>query len=522
MIGKMLGHYQNTHANSAVSKSVWPFLTAAVVAFSVVFLEISAMAWEQEASAAPLIVSRLADTDDGSCDADCSLREAIGAAAPNGSIEFASGLTGTITLGSTLTISKNVNINGPSAKGITISGNKAVRVFYVDPDVHFTIKNLTVTRGYIKGAQGSDSGLCEHGEIGGTAEGGGLYNNRGVVTIINSTFSDNRAIGGTGGSPLFPSLECTIPELGTIRSLYGRGGVGKGGAIFSSGTLSLLDSSLWDNQAIGGTGARPRGPGGHGAGGALYATGKVFVYNSTFSNNEARGMGAIYGSGDGLGGALYAMDTVFLVNSTFSGNNAKGGAGGINSSFIGGSPQVGGGLDGGNGYGGAIYCAHDTWAGNCTFANNAAKAGMPGFGFQGNSAAVGSGGAIYRPGTFVSKNTLEVNRSGAVTVKNTLIANSSSGGNCDGEINSEGYNLDSDGTCGLKAAGDISKVNPGIGSLKSNGGATFTHALLQGSPAINAGNPAGCMDHDGVAIATDQRGRNRSGRCDIGAFEVSR
>jgi hypothetical protein len=50
----------------------------------------------------------------------------------------------------------------------------------------------------------------------------------------------------------------------------------------------------------------------------------------------------------------------------------------------------------------------------------------------------------------------------------------------------------------------------------------FTHALLPSSPAIDAGNPAGCKDQNGNLLTTDQRGiaRPQGGRCDIGAFEL--
>jgi hypothetical protein len=54
--------------------------------------------------------------------------------------------------------------------------------------------------------------------------------------------------------------------------------------------------------------------------------------------------------------------------------------------------------------------------------------------------------------------------------------------------------------------------DPLVGPLDDNGGDTFTHALLDSSPAINAGTDAGCP-------ATDQRGRLRIGQCDIGAYE---
>ena len=63
--------------------------------------------------------------------------------------------------------------------------------------------------------------------------------------------------------------------------------------------------------------------------------------------------------------------------------------------------------------------------------------------------------------------------------------------------------------------------------LKNNGGPTQTHALVAGSPAIDAGNPGGCRDNSGALLQTDQRGfpRNVDGnsdgtaRCDIGAVE---
>ena len=66
-----------------------------------------------------------------------------------------------------------------------------------------------------------------------------------------------------------------------------------------------------------------------------------------------------------------------------------------------------------------------------------------------------------------------------------------------------------------------------LGPLKNNGGPTQTHALVAGSPAIDAGNPNGCRDNSGALLQTDQRGfpRNVDGngdgtaRCDIGAVE---
>ena len=101
----------------------------------------------------------------------------------------------------------------------------------------------------------------------------------------------------------------------------------------------------------------------------------------------------------------------------------------------------------------------------------------------------------------------------------TIVANQLAGGDCDtggDTITSNGFNLDSDGSCGLSGAGDQSVVDPLLGPLQNNGGPTQTHALLTGSPAIDAVT-SGCPPP-----ATDQRGvtRPQGTACDIGAYEL--
>ncbi len=88
-----------------------------------------------------------------------------------------------------------------------------------------------------------------------------------------------------------------------------------------------------------------------------------------------------------------------------------------------------------------------------------------------------------------------------------------------------GYNLeDSPDTCHFTATGDkvLAASAVALGPLTNNGGPTQTRALLPGSPAVNAGNPAGCTGPFGTQLITDQRGFKRpsGGRCDIGAFEL--
>ena len=68
-----------------------------------------------------------------------------------------------------------------------------------------------------------------------------------------------------------------------------------------------------------------------------------------------------------------------------------------------------------------------------------------------------------------------------------------------------------------------------LAPLNNNGGPTDTHALVAGSPAIDAGNPSGCRDNAGMLLPTDQRGFLRlddgnndgTARCDIGAYEAN-
>jgi hypothetical protein len=104
--------------------------------------------------------------------------------------------------------------------------------------------------------------------------------------------------------------------------------------------------------------------------------------------------------------------------------------------------------------------------------------------------------------------------SGSSTLTNSIVASNTAGSDCSGSMASLGHNLDSDGTCGLSSPGDLTNTEPLLGQLTNNGGATLTHALLPGSPAIDAGDPNACP-------ATDQRGiaRPSGTACDIGAFE---
>jgi hypothetical protein len=122
-----------------------------------------------------------------------------------------------------------------------------------------------------------------------------------------------------------------------------------------------------------------------------------------------------------------------------------------------------------------------------------------------------------------------INNGNALTLHNSIVAYNRSeyepgGTDCSGDITSRGYNLDSDGSCDLTAAGDQPDTDPLLAPLDDYGGPTETHALQAGSPALDQGS---CQATGAVA---DQRGLGRpfdltnvadaDDGCDVGAFEA--
>ena len=106
-----------------------------------------------------------------------------------------------------------------------------------------------------------------------------------------------------------------------------------------------------------------------------------------------------------------------------------------------------------------------------------------------------------------------------MTLRNSIVSGNTAAtpsGDCAGSITSLGHNLASDASCAFAGAGDLNSTDPSLGPLQNNGGETETHALLAGSPAIDAVPLAFCT------LPTDQRGvaRPQGTGCDMGAFEV--
>lgn len=193
------------------------------------------------------------------------------------------------------------------------------------------------------------------------------------------------------------------------------------------------------------------------AGGIEIQLGTLSIEDSTFSGNSTFPLVG--------GGVLASTVTGSIVNSTFSGNTAASG-------------------------GGAIQLGSATM----TLTNNT---------MTGNQRTFSSAGGVR---FFFS----------TLTLGNNVIAGNP-GGDCFllGNTVVTDHNLDSDNSCAFTGPGDLSGVNALLGPLADNGGPTDTHALLAGSPALDAGGFSGCP-------ATDQRGvaRPQRGVCDIGAVEM--
>ena len=138
-----------------------------------------------------LTVTKTADTFDGICDEDCSLREAIYLAnlTPTPvTIDFAPSANGMIVLSSALPVlgdsSGPMTIAGNGASNTIISGNGAVRVFEVGSDETVTLSGMTITGGS-------------------ATTGGGIWNLNGTLTVRDYPFE--------GGE------EIVIPASATLR-----------------------------------------------------------------------------------------------------------------------------------------------------------------------------------------------------------------------------------------------------------------------------------------------------------------
>ena len=379
-----------------------------------------------------------------------------------------------------------------------------------------TAATLTVTNFGDSGAPGQLRTL-----IGGAAAGDTIVIPPGTVTLAGPADASG------GGLAIGKSL--TIQGAGTGLSIIDGGGVERGVLIYGSGTSVAVSNVTIrngvDRTEFGGAG--------------IFIDGgtTVALTNVTISGNRALGTG----TGGGL--LVNIGSTVTLSNVTLSGNTSATYNGGLANYGIarvtdvtvnGNSAANGAGI--GNNPGGTATLT------NVTVSENTAGqfgGGLENFGtatltnvtISANAATIDGGGIENAEGgvltlvnVTVSANTGSgISNLGSLSLKNVLLSGNAAptgdDANChfsdkSGQVTSLGHNLDSGTTCGFTGPGDLSGVNPVLGPLQNNGGLTRTHALLPGSPAINAGTNSGCPP-------TDQRGiaRPQGSTCDIGAFE---
>lgn len=336
-------------------------------------------------------------------------------------------------------------------------------LFLIDSEV---VENLAGTFGSGGGIFNGQNGrlIIEGSHIGRNSaerDGGGVFssiNNPSspglTAAITASRIADNQA-GRSGGGIYNSQSRMTLERVSVTGNLANRDG---GGIVATNPTanaylLDIQDSTIADNGPVPGT-TNLQG------GGLHVGDFTVDVVGSTISGNLASGGAFVASSGGGLYVAERAA--VRLADSTVSGNTAAGGGGGfhVQSSST-------------------LELSHVT--------------------ITGNSAPAGNGGALR-----------SINSPAATVTSSLFEANV--GGNCDTffPLAEFGVNLLDDGSCtGVATAG------PYVAGLADNGGASPTHALVAGSPALDA-TGAGCPD----VADLDQRGAVRDLSCDSGAFEA--
>ena len=251
----------------------------------------------------------------------------------------------------------------------------------------------------------------------------------------------------------------------------------RGGGIFNTENLEIDGSVIRDNQAIS-------------YGGGIYNEGMLTITSSAIDNNSvATATPSLIGTD---GGGIYNRGTAKVENSTVT-NNIGTRGGGISSA-------------------GELNIANSTIAGN----SGIDREGTAEPDNKANGAGIfGADDRITITSSIIANNKTDISDVDFRTIDpdaDVSIEIISNGNNLIGNADNVNGLVDSD----LAGTADA-PIDPQLGELQNNGGATPTQALLDGSPAINAGsNPN--------ELATDQRGegfdRTIGEATDIGAFEV--
>jgi hypothetical protein len=308
----------------------------------------------------------------------------------------------------------------------------------------------------------------------------------GFPLTITGPGADKLTIQGSPDVAPVITSTATLQVSGVTITGGANGGNNGGGIFMMAGSLTLLNSTITGNTAT--------------LGGGIYsATGELVILSSTISGNT--GTGAIYGGGD-----------ISVVDSTIADNHgtaivspAAGAMLSIESSTLSGNTGGAGEIGGIQLQAGSAEIHNTTFSGNTGAMGGDVWTSSNGVALTLSSVTAAGGSAPA----------LLLDHTATVMLRNTVLAGT--GARCSGNpLTSQGHNLSSDTTCNLTQPTDKPGVDPMLGPLAANGGATRTHAPLAGSPAVNAGDGAGLS-------AKDQRGlpRVQFAVVDIGAVEVS-
>jgi hypothetical protein len=399
-----------------------------------------------------------------------SLRQALADAHDGDTINFDPSVNMVTLTTAELVITKSITISAsPQMVAVVRSSQVEFRIFHVMPGHSVEIDGLTIFGGHITGGNG-----------------GGILNDNSTLTITHCTVDANTIVSAESvnvfGAGIYNSGTMTLNQVSVNNNngVYcGCNSVPFGGGISNTGTMIIIAGTVQGNMA-------------YYAGGGIYNTGMMTITSSTISDNRTDNPGHFGGDG----GGIENDGTMTIQDSTISGNRA-----------------LGGGFDGG--YGGGVF-GNNTTITNSTITGNSGRfgGGVAGGGniahttFSNNS-DVGYGGALYLTRPLELGNTILKAGTSGVNIYNN-----------GGSLITHGYNVCSDNGSGLlNGPGDQINTDPMLGPLQNNGGPTQTHALLPGSPAIDAGDPNFTPPPD-----YDQRGpgfvRVFNGRIDVGSFEL--
>ena len=377
-----------------------------------------------------------------------------------------------------LGITDSLIITGPGQELLTVDAQQNSRV------MHFSTSTGDLTLGGLTLTGGRTTELLQHG-------GGIQFESNGTLTLNNSTVSGNSSAEDGGG--IYTSSGAVTLNSST---LSGNSSADDGGGIYTkSGAVTLNSSTVSGNSTT-----RNYSDGG----GIRSYSGAVTLNSSTVSGNSSDdhggGIHAIYGSvtltdstvnGNSSGkhgGGIYAYSvTVTLDSSTVSGNNSARDGGGIFSYFGAvtlNSSTVSGNNSGDNGGGISLGSVEHGIAGDRLTLRNSIVAG--------NSDS-GTAPDVWKLGSSA----------------NDLIVDYSLIGNTTGSSITAGTGV-----------GNVLDQAALLGPLADNGGPTQTHALLAGSPALNAGDPAIAFSANEFDQRSTPFSRVQNGRVDIGAVET--